>query len=172
MRLWGKIKSADPVIVAIHLMVIILFAGLTMFVYLRWVDGNPPVVVQSPALVDKEKYVLGVDEEILLTAYVCRFTDVPALIFRSFINADGVVIGSVPNPILTGSLERGCQTVTVPISIPDGLSVGPHVIDFTGIYQVNAFATHSANWYTNQFLICDKSGDCGDTSSCAGPGCN
>lgn len=171
MSLIERVKSIDPIVISIYVMIFILFVGLGMFTYLRWFEGNPPVVVDSPVQVDKDAYILGVDTEVLITAHICRYTEVPALIFRAFVDEKGVVIGTAPNPIQTGSLEPGCQTVTVPVGIPNGLSLGPHIVDFTGVYQVNALATHAESWYTEQFLICDQSGNCGNEDACAGHGC-
>jgi hypothetical protein len=147
-----------------------IFTLITLgVVYLQFIDANPPVEVTTPAEVDKETYAPG--GTVIMLAEVCRNTEVPAEIYRAFLNTDtDDLVPIIPNPIRTATLGLGCKIVVLPVDIPPDIPLGRYVLDFTGAYKVNFLATRIANWHTESFIIC-TGGNCDDFNTCEGHDC-
>lgn len=133
-------------VIIVGALMIVLFAWLLFF------EGNPPVEVTSPGIIDKGEYYQG--ENIYMTFEYCRYVDVPAIIFSSFVDSKSNYSYSIP-PIITNA-QSGCGVITVDDVIPHDLPPGRYMRVSKGLYQVNAFADRTALWYTEEFDVLER----------------
>lgn len=118
--------------------------------YLLFVDGNPPVEIETPVQVDKEVYEQG--DTIWMTVNYCRYVDATATIYSAYVS-DAIRV-NVPAEV-TNTLT-GCGETMIRETIPADLPPGIYSRVSRGVYEVNVLAHRTVDWYTEEFEVIEK----------------
>lgn len=138
----------DWVIVTCAILIILAIVGTSEFVYLYWIDDNPPVTFANmPFPLDTATYEAG--DTIIMTVDYCRYTNAPTVAYRSFHND---VTWFLPISVSSGAPE-GCDVINVPISLPKYLPLGKYYLFGRSEYKVNFLMTRRVEWRSVEFEV-------------------
>lgn len=145
----GKI---DPIRMGFFLFCIAVIFLTCMFIYMRWFEDNPPLVLffqneEEKLIIDKSVYVPG--ETMAVHFEFCKYTDAQLTIYKTW--RDSIIYLEDPQP--GGGAEKGeCGEVDLPVVVPN-LPAGEYTLHFKLEYEINVFRTRSLEYDTESFLI-------------------